>query len=88
MPHPDPVVCQELTEMKKAIDAIGRKMDALHDGFSLHVEEEAKQSPQLQELIDAWNKGIGVVQFIKIMAGVGVFLSGLYVFLSSHITWR
>jgi hypothetical protein len=88
MPHPDPEVCAELTEMKHAIEALGRKLDALTGAMSKHLAEEERNGPLLEEIILAWQQGVGVLKFVKALAAISVFLGGFFVFLHDKVTWK
>lgn len=88
MPHSDPEVCAELTEIRHAIEALGRKVDGLSGSVAKHLAEEERNGPMLQQIIEAWHQGVGVLKFIKIIAAVGIFVGGIVVFLHDRILWK
>lgn len=57
MPHEDPVVCAELTEMRLAIDAIGKKMDTISHRLEQHADCEYDTQKILAELVTAFPDG-------------------------------
>lgn len=57
MPHTDPIVCAELTEMKHAIEAIGEKMDNLNLKLKMHIECENETQRTIADLVSAFPDG-------------------------------
>lgn len=57
MPHEDPLVCSELTRMSNAVDAIGKKMDALQAVLSTHIVHEADFQHKIGTIMDAFPDG-------------------------------
>ena len=88
MPHEDPALCAEMLEMKHAVEAIGRKMDALSGTMAKHIIEEERNGPLLEEIILAWQQGIGILKFVKMMAAVATVLGAIAIFLHDKIVWR
>lgn len=85
MPVDDQNVCAEILALNKSVVLLDEKLDKLITSFSIHIEEESKMAPKIDELLTAWEQGVGVAKFVKLLAAVIVPFVAFYAWLHDHI---
>lgn len=88
MPHPDPVVCQEMVDLRHIVEQTDAKLERFLTMFETHLDDDRKIAPAIQELLRAWEQGTGMVNLIKYLAYISAFLGALAIFIHDKITWK
>ena len=71
MPSDDPKLCEEINFLKHKIEKLEEDVFRMNEGVT--------------ELLHAWEQGVGVAKFVKVMAWLIAPIIGVILFLKDHV---
>lgn len=71
MPSDDPKLCEEILHLKTKIGALEADVSEMKAGIT--------------ELLHAWEQGVGVAKFVKVMMWLVAPILGVIIFLKDHV---
>lgn len=71
MPSEDPKLCEEILSLKAKLNSLEQDVAEMKEGIS--------------ELLHAWEQGVGVAKFVKVVAWLIAPIIAVIVFLKDHV---
>lgn len=88
MPHPDPQTCSEILSLQSSVDHLSQKLDLLSDLMHQHIEHSKIRDDKVSLLVEYWETGVGVAKFVKFLIPVVAGVTGLVIWVKSHILFH
>lgn len=71
MPSDDPKLCEEILQLKTKISSLENDIAEMKAGIS--------------ELLHAWEQGVGVAKFVKVVLWLGAPITAVVLFMKDHV---